>query len=108
VISIIVPGTKGITVLSTEEHSHYVSLIAEKLAKIAGGATAVPATGFWFSDNSKSLLTETVTVISISVDITNSVKNDVKELAQFLAVTLQQEAIFVSINGISYLVNTAY
>jgi len=81
-----------------------VELLAQHFCAFTGGATAIPGKGFWISDANSELIQEHVTVLSFSVDISLQVKREVQRVARWLARDLQQEAVFVKINHLSFLV----
>jgi len=106
-ICIIVPSTRnGNTPLPQSEHEFYVDMIARQFSLIAGGATTIPANGYWVSDYSKQLIREKVTMVTVATNISPPIKQHLKHLARWLAKDLQQEAVFVKVDGKSFLVRS--
>lgn len=72
------------------------------LADIAGGVTAIEGHGHWQAKT--GLVKESVTLLSVSLNSTEEVLQEVNHLCKWLANRLKQEAILVKINGVAYLV----
>eukprot|EP00026_Physarum_polycephalum_P009283 Phypoly_transcript_09401.p1 GENE.Phypoly_transcript_09401~~Phypoly_transcript_09401.p1 ORF type:complete len:296 (+),score=37.57 Phypoly_transcript_09401:189-1076(+) len=104
-ISIIVPSTRNVNEkISDTEHTFYVEVIAKRLSLLAGGATTLPGFGYWISDKN-ALVGEKVTVVTVSANISASLKQELKLIAMWLARDLQQEAVFVRVDKLSFLVS---
>ena len=81
--------------------------VIEKLLKVANRATAVPAVGFWVLEEpgaERKLMKEKVTIVSATCLINEQTKWVVKETAEWLCMTLKQEAVFVKIDSQAFLV----
>eukprot|EP00727_Mastigamoeba_balamuthi_P001184 m51a1_g11062 hypothetical protein (282) ;mRNA; r:529215-530112 len=103
-VSVVVPSrTRNGRQLSRAEHAMYVDEVALRLSLITGGATAIPGTGYWVSDSGQ-LVRENVVAVSAAVSVADEhVRGRVMELGRWLCCELRQEAVFVRINGIAYL-----
>lgn len=73
--------------------------VASKLAALAGGATAIPASGFWHSDT-LGLIEENVSIVQTfsNADIFDAVQ----ALADRYVVEWDQEAVLFVYNGVPH------
>jgi len=103
-ISVYVPSTKSLDEpMSFEEHRRFVRGMAMMLSELAGGATSIPGYGFYMSDSGK-LIEESVTVVTVSINLTKEIKEEIVNMAKWLSLMLKQESVLVKVNGAAYLI----
>jgi len=103
-ISIYIPSTNGVSKpISYEEHIGYVRGMATMLSELAGGATSTPGYGFYVSDTGK-LIEESVTVVTVSINLTKDIKEEIVNMAKWLSLSLHQESVMLKVNGAAYLI----
>lgn len=102
-VSVYVPGTLGTAgTLSDEERTRYTRETASKLAAKFGGATAIPATGYYIADNG-DLVPETVTIVKSFYSDNAGAFEFAVEVAAWLKSELKQELVSVETeNGLSF------
>eukprot|EP00823_Brevimastigomonas_motovehiculus_P001259 TRINITY_DN1176_c0_g1_i1.p1 TRINITY_DN1176_c0_g1~~TRINITY_DN1176_c0_g1_i1.p1 ORF type:complete len:234 (+),score=77.62 TRINITY_DN1176_c0_g1_i1:104-805(+) len=80
--------------LPTTVHSS-VPLI---LSSIAGGCTSYQTFGYWIDSSTNQLVSEPITVYSVFVRLTNEIKNELYEMAEWLARELRQRVILLKLD----------
>ena len=102
VVEITIPGTRdGNILLTKEEQQTLIDETARFLSGRFGGATVIPAQGFWL-DRDNQLVREPVTLaISYSIDgeLSKADIQSVIDYAQQLKRRMGQEAVLIRING---------
>ncbi len=80
--------------------------VAELLSRWFGGYTELRGSGGWYSEKKGKLIRETVYVVYAAADpaTINAVLPRLVEVAQSIAVAMDQEAITVEVNGTVYFV----
>src|SRR5690606_30723728 len=103
-ISITIPSTFDVDKeLPSHVYKGYVNGIEMMLSELAGGCTTVEAEGNWVSSNRK-LVKEKITVVTVSVEVTEELMIEIRAMAVWLASVLKQEVIFLKVNHQSYLI----
>eukprot|EP01111_Echinosteliopsis_oligospora_P016064 TRINITY_DN6554_c0_g1_i1.p1 TRINITY_DN6554_c0_g1~~TRINITY_DN6554_c0_g1_i1.p1 ORF type:complete len:189 (-),score=73.95 TRINITY_DN6554_c0_g1_i1:12-578(-) len=104
-ISITIPSTRKADIpITYEEHQAYVHFVSREFYSLFGGCSSSPSTGYWMSPVSNQVIKEEVTVVSTSVTPTKQVKHTLRQIARWIAREMEQEAVFVKVNHVAYLV----
>lgn len=103
-VSLYIPSTANVSVALTESAAElYVSRSLRFLSRMFGGATAIPASGAWVSED--TLVTEKVTIVySFTQSLTRQQLLEIQQHCLELKRDLAQESIAVEINGELFLI----
>ena len=95
-VSVYVPGTTGLTgELTKQKQAEYARETARKLFAEFGGATAIPSTGYYVSDDG-TLVEESVIIVKSYHDKpAESALEFARTIAQWIKDSLGQEAVSV-------------
>lgn len=106
-VQVYVPGTQGTDRLDIAQQDAIVAQVEKQLSLLFGGATSVPATGSWVSEETEELIRERVVIVfSYASDLVEGDLVRVKAIAQTVARALSQEAVLVVIDGAAYFVRS--
>ena len=99
-VAVYMPGTTRVDQgLPANEHDRWVSVAAEFLSGLFGGATTTRVNGWWVTEQG-NLVSETVTVIyAFCSDLSLTDLQAVRQLAELVKLALEQESVAVEIDG---------
>ena len=100
-VTLYVPGTRDVSIpLTPSEIEEAVRNAATFLSGLFGGATSIPARGFWLSREDGSLVYEQTTLVYAHAKrVSRTQRQAVFEYARLLKARYGQEAVSVEING---------
>ena len=105
-VQVYVPSTRHDKPISDADHQGYVEVVETRLAKMFGGATSITATGSYYSEELQSLIREKVTVVYSYTEFVNLAQGkEIRLLAKWLAMELEQESILVVIEDKYYFIS---
>jgi hypothetical protein len=99
-----VPSTYNVNWKLDEQYrSTLISGMRRMLTDLSGGTTSLESIGTWNS-NSVGIVEENITLIRVSVQLSQHVLEQVKYMTQWLAQMLKQECVMVQVNSLSFFV----
>lgn len=105
-VLVYVPSTRHDKPISDAEHEEYVEVVETRLSKMFGGATSIAGIGSYYSEELQSLIREKITVVYSYTEFVNLAQGkEIRLLAKWLAIELEQESILVVIEDKYYFIS---